>query len=337
MSIKLSRRQLLKNALVAGVGSVAATYLPKLHVSAQTATPTPLSLASLMAKSANEFLAGLSDAERVKATYTFKDTERQRWHWTTPGGFPRNGLSLTNMSEAQKKLALSLLQSSTSTYGYQKALDIMGLQADLSSDPLDYYVTIFGTPGTAQWGWRWEGHHLSRHFTIVGDQVIVTPYFLGAWPTRTDKGLRAMPREEDAARELITSLSSDARRTAIFRANTLTEHLTQNRAKVNPLDPVGIAYGELSSDQQKLVVEVLQTYLKVLPDELATSHWKRLEDAKLETIRFGWTGPLEPLRPHYYRLQGKTFLLEFDCSRNGGTHIHSVWRDFDQDFGAHLL
>jgi hypothetical protein len=261
-----------------------------------------------------------------------------RWHWTTPRNFPRNGLPLREMTPAQRDLALALLQSSVSEAGYYKALDIISLQNDLGNDPELYYVTVFGLPGGAEaWSWRFEGHHLSRHFTVLGEQVIMTPFFLGAWPTQADSGLRAMPREEDAARELVLSLDEAGRAVAIFQADSLTRHLTQNQPYVSPLEPLGILVGDLGPDQQKLVLEIVQTYLNSLPGDIATPIFERIRTAGFEQLRFGWAGPLEPRRPQYYRLQGPTFLLEFDNSRNGGTHIHSVWRDFEQDFGQHLV
>ena len=235
-----------------------------------------------------------------------------------------------------------MLQASVSAAGFTKALDIMSLQRDLGNDPELYYVTLFGTPADtlgagAPWGWRGEGHHLSRHFTVVNDQVAMTPLFLGAWPTKTDAGLRAMAREEDAALELVNSLSDSARATAIFQERTLTQHETQNAPKVSPLAPVGIVYTELDETQQGLVTEILQTYLQSLPSLIATPIWARVTEAGMEEIRFGWAGSLEYRQPQYYRIQGPSFLLEFDNSRNGGTHIHSVWRDFARDFGYHLL
>jgi hypothetical protein len=290
-----------------------------------------------MAQAATQFLTSLSADARAKATYAFGDAERLRWHWTTPSGFPRNGLPLREMNPEQHALALALLRASVSAAGYQKALDIISLQRELGNDPELYYVTVFGSPGsTDPWGWRFEGHHLSRHLTIVGEQVAATPFFNGAWPNVTDAGLRAMAREEDAARELVNSLDDRTRATAIFQARTLTNHVTQNQPYVSPLDPVGIPVGEITSDQRKLVLEIIQTYLGVLPESIATPSFERIRSAGIENIRFGWAGNLEPRRPQYYRLQGPTFLLEFDNSRNGGTHIHSVWRDFEADFGQHL-
>lgn len=294
-------------------------------------------LAQQMAEAASRFLATLDDAQRAKAIYAFDDAERLRWHWTTPGSFPRNGLALRQMTGAQKDAALALLQSGLSERGFRQSLDIMSLQNDLGSDPEAYFVTVFGAPGSDDaWGWRWEGHHLSRHFTIRGDQIAVTPFFHGAWPTVSRAGLRAMPREEDAARELIRSLIADGKREAIFQERALTRHITGNSARVSPLDPVGVSVGDFTPDQQALVREIVQAYLEVLPEPVMSDHLGRLQQAGLEQIRFAWAGALEPRQPHYYRLQGPTFLLEFDNSRNGGTHIHSVWRDFAQDFGDGL-
>jgi hypothetical protein len=141
---------------------------------APTPSPEPAPLASQIALATTQFLAALGDDTRAKATYAFGDSERVRWHWTTPSGFPRNGLPLNEMNPDQHSLAMALLQTSVSAAGYQKALDIMSLQNDLGNDPELYYVTVFGTPGaTEPWGWRFEGHHLSRHFTVVGEQVSV--------------------------------------------------------------------------------------------------------------------------------------------------------------------
>ncbi len=318
---------------------VAATSAPPATAVLPAATPvaTPQTLAPDMGRAAMEFLASLDDPQRAKATYAFTDAERVRWHWTTPRNFPRNGLPLREMGQAQRDLALALLRASVSDGGFQKALDIMSLQNDLGNDPELYYVTVFGAPGSAEpWSWRFEGHHLSRHFTMVGDQLAVTPFFLGAWPTVSSAGLKAMEREEWAARELITSLEGSQRQAALFQERTLTRHATQNEPYVTPLDPVGLLASEFNPDQQALMLEIVQTYLGTLPEALATAHFERLRDAGLEDVRFGWAGSLDSFRPHYYRLQGSTFLLEFDNSRGGGTHIHSVWRDFAEDFGQHL-
>ncbi len=329
----ISRRQLLKYATVAGIGGIIATRLPIIARAAQQP-----SLAQGIADATSRFLDTLTPDQRSKASYAFEDDERFRWHWTTPSGFPRHGLPLTEMTDDQKAAAFALLQASVSEVGYQKSLDIMSLQNDLGNDPQLYFVTVFGTVGDAAgWGWRWEGHHLSRQFTILGEQIEVTPFFLGSWPTETDNGLRVLGREEDAARELINSLDGDLRSAAILQANTLTNHVTQNNPRVTPLGQLGVLYADISADQQSLITEIIESYLGVLPDSLAKAHYDRIIEAGIEQVLFGWAGSLESRRPQYYRLQGPIFLLEFDNSRNRGTHVHSVWRDFTHDFGYNLL
>ena len=302
---------------------------------------------------ARAFLASLSPTLREQATFPFDGAERTRWHWTVPSSVPRNGLPLGAMSTEQRRLALALLRTSTSPAGYRKALDIMALQGVLRrldtgiSDPFDpdlFYVSVFGTPGTRMWGWRFEGHHLSRHFTVVGDALVAEPFFLGAWPTRANsayrsvaRGYRTMPREEDAAREIVLSLDRALRRRVVFSSDSLTDHLTQNAVRVTPLERVGVVTDELPSGAQRRIREIVRTYLANHPAPLARKALARVEQAGIGRTRFGWAGSTRPGVPHYYRLQGPTFVLEFDNSRNSATHIHSVWRDFDRDFGRHLL
>jgi uncharacterized protein DUF3500 len=298
-----------------------------------TAGPAVSTLINEMASRAANYLNSLDESQRAKSAYAFDDPELTRWHWTTPGNFPRNGLPLREMEQSQRDAAYALLQTSLSGYGLQKSLDIISLQNDLGNDPELYYVTVFGTPGAEPWGWRWEGHHLSRRFNIINDKLSVTPFFLGAWPTINNAGLKAMEREEWAARELLTSLDEGQRTAAVFEQKAPGRHFTQNEAYVSPLENIGIAMSRLNADQQTLVMETVNKYLDTLPELVAASHLERLQTAGIENITFAWAGPFEAQRPYYYRLQGPTFLMEHDNSRNRGTHIHSVWRDFAEDFG----
>ena len=302
---------------------------------------------------ARAFLASLSAADRDRASFSFRSSERTRWHWTVPASVPRNGLPLREMSAEQRRFALALLRVSSSPAGYRKALEIMALQGVLQrmntgfSDPFDadlYFVSVFGTPGARAWGWRFEGHHLSRHFTIVGNSLVAEPFFLGAWPTRAGsayrsvaKGYRTMAREEDAAREIVLSLDRGLRRRVVFSPESLTDHLTMNAVRVKPLERVGMLTGDLPSAAQRRVGEIIRTYLANHPPAMARKMLERVDRAGIARTRFGWAGSTRPGVSHYYRLQGPTFLLEFDNSRNSGTHIHSVWRDFERDFGSHLL
>jgi hypothetical protein len=309
--------------------------------------------AAAVESAARAFLASLSPSQQARASFAFASAERTRWHWTVPASVPRNGLPLGDVSAETRRLALRLLRSSTSPSGYRKALDIMALQGVLQRmnpgvgdtfDPDRYYVSVFGSPGARTWGWRFEGHHLSRHFTVVGDTLVAEPFFLGAWPTRAGsafrsvaRGSRTMPREEDAAREIVLLLDGRLRRQAVFSSESLTDHVTQNAASVRPLAKVGVLTADLPSAAQRRVDELIRTYLANHPGAIARAALARVERAGIGRTRFGWAGSTRRGVPQYWRLQGPTFVLEFDNSRNSGTHIHSVWRDFDRDFGRHLL
>ena len=330
---------------------LAAAAGAQLAFGARGASSTPA--AEAVGSAARRFLGSLSAPQRGRAAFDFGSAERTRWHWTVPVSVPRNGLPLGAMTPAQRKLALALLRASTSAAGYKKAVDIMALQGVLQRmnpvagdtfDPDLYFVSVFGTPSSRAWGWRLEGHHLSRNFTVVGETIVPDPFFLGAWPTRAgsafrsvERGFRTMPREEDAAREIVLSLSGQLRRRAVFSAESLTDHVTQNAVRVDPLPPVGILARDLPSGAQARVLEIIRTYLANHQPAVAKDAFARVDRAGAGRIRFGWSGSTRPGVPHYYRLQGPTFLLEFDNSRNEGTHIHSVWRDYQRDFGRHLL
>jgi Protein of unknown function (DUF3500) len=289
-------------------------------------------LAVDMAQAATRFLASLSSSHRSKTSFTFSSAERTRWHWTTTSAVPRNGLALRDMSTESRTLALALLRASLSEAGYKQAVAIIALQLELGQDDGLYYISVFGTPSSSTWGWRFEGHHLSRHFTIKDTALFLTPFFLGSYPTETDSKFRAMPREEDAARELVRSLRPEQRKIAVFQEESLTQHITQNAVRVKPLPALGIEMSALSAAQQNLVLEIIRTFLGTLPEGVGKPLLERLQKG-FSSIRFAWAGSFEPRNPHYYRLQGNDFLLEFDNSRNSGTHIHSVWRDFTGDFG----
>ena len=332
---------------------LAASGAAGLALGVRSARAAPVVPVEDVEAAARAFLASLSPAQRARASFPFGGAERTRWHWTVPTSVPRNGLPLGQMSIRQRRVARALLRASTSRAGYGKALDIMSLQGVLQrmttgiNDPFDadrYFVSVFGRPGDRPWGWRLEGHHLSRNFTIVGDILVTEPFFLGAWPTRAGtayrtivRGERAMRREEDAAREIVLSLDGRLRRRVVFSSESLTDHVTQNAVRVTPLDPVGVLARDLPSAAQRRVLEIVRTYIANHPPATARRVLDRVERAGMARIRFGWAGSLRPGRSHYYRLQGPTFLLEFDNSRNSGTHIHSVWRDFERDYGRHQL
>jgi hypothetical protein len=204
-------------------------------------------------------------------------------------------------------------------------------------------VSIFGAPGPGKtWGWRFEGHHLSLSFTVVdGVHISSTPSMMGTNPSIVSdgphKGLQILADEENIARELAKSLSVNQKSKAIISENAPADILTENRRKISPLAPAGIGWKSLNGDQQKLVWKLVKTYVERARGEIAEADLKKITAAGQENIHFAWAGGLERGQGHYYRIQGPTFLVEYDNTQNNANHIHCVYRDFNEDFGEDLL
>jgi len=300
-----------------------------------------------MADAAKNFLAALTQEQKDKALYTFENDERFDWHFIPK---PRKGLPFREMTSPQRLLAHALLGSGLSQRGYQKATTIMSLEQILyevenkspTRDADLYYVTIFGQPGKAPWGWRVEGHHLSVNFVVGNDQVLsTTPLFLGANPAQIlsgpRKGLRVLGGEEDLGRQLVKSLDEQQLKQALIATNAPRDIITGADRKAKALEPFGIAASNLKPAQRDLLISLLKEYVFRCRAELAEADLKAIREAGEQNIHFAWAGGLEPGQGHYYRIQGSTFLMEYDNTQDKANHIHSVWRDLQNDFGEDVL
>ncbi len=301
-----------------------------------------------MRTSAERVLASLPPAARERMVRPFNDPDRVGWHYTPRS---RNGVALKELDARSRDAVHALLKNALSAVGYGKVVNIIELELvlremetfGLMRDPERYHFTIYGTPSkTGAWGWRFEGHHLSLNFTLAGDHLAVdTPSFFGANPANVARGpragLRALAAEEDEARALLDSLSEAQRRDAVFDSRTYGDIITANAEQVGPLAAVGIAAAELSETQRSQLVKLIEVYARTFEPSLATARMARVREGGIGNIRFGWAGSIERGRQHYYRVQGPTFLIEYDASQGGGNHVHTVWRDFNRDFGRDLL
>src|SRR5215475_11686391 len=306
--------------------------------------------ASAMAEAANKFLASLTPEQKAKATLDFADENRRDW---TVVPRDRKGVPLKDLDENQRRLAMEFLKTGLGAAGYQKATTIMSLESVLAQlegpsrrfprDPELYYFSIFGTPSPkAPWGWRVEGHHISIHFTIVkGEMLSNTPLAFGANPAEVRegerKGLRALAGEEDRGRDLILALDEKQRAVAIFDQKAPSDILTLAKIKADPLKPEGVPAGQMNKQQKALLEKLIGEYLARMPQDVAEERSKKIREAGFDKIYFGWAGGVNKGDPHYYRVQSPTFLIEYDNTQNNANHIHSVWRDFNGDFGEDLL
>ena len=318
---------------------------------------------SAMADAATRLLSSLTPAQRQEASFAFAGDERLHWHFIPTEMFPRKGLLIRSMTGPQRALAHDLLKAGLSQRGYLTASSIMDLENVLKAleaseraaapqpprgqvlerDPEKYFFSIFGTPSAKEtWGWRVEGHHVSLHFTIVnGTMVASSPTFFGSNPAEVrdgpKKGLRILGAEEDAARALLESFDPPQRLKAIIAAAAPGDMVTMANVNITPLSPSGLEAGAMTAAQRELLMTLLDVYVGKMAADIAEDRLARLRKAGVEKMAFAWAGETERGKKHYYRIQGPTFLVEYDNTQNDGNHIHSVWRDFNGDFGRDLL
>jgi hypothetical protein len=278
--------------------------------------------------------------QRERLLLGWDSPERVRWQYT-PGARP--GLALADMDEVQRDAALALLRTGLSERGFSSAWAVMALESVLHDlersrrrrgyerrDPLHYWFAVFGDPaGSRPWGWRVGGHHVCVHVTVVGSSSVVLPLFLGANPAVAPDGSRALPQEEDLARELVASLDEAQRGRAVLSDEPPSDILTGNatRADLSAV-PSGIGYAELDTAQQARLAALLDWFAG------------RSDPAALvvpEEATFAWLGGTDPGAPHYYALRAGSLLVELDNTQDDANHVHTVVRDVRRDWGEDLL
>ena len=305
-----------------------------------------------MAEAASAFLSSLTPEQRAKATFEFDSDERQNWHYVPK---PRKGLSRGEMNGAQLEAADDLIASSVSDRAYRQAKDIIELELILGEaeqrdgvlifdrSPGLYYFTVFGNPGGEEpWGWRVEGHHVSLNLTVVNGEIVSpTPSFLGANPAEVKhgphKGLRILMDEEDLGRKLLLSLNQDQRRQAIIYPVAPAEFITRASRRVEIENPSGLVADLMTADQRDLLMSLINVYIERKTEEVVGNALKKIEDEGINSIHFAWAGSEYRGLGHYYRIHGPSFFVEYDNTQNNANHIHSVWRDLDDDFGLDIL
>jgi Protein of unknown function (DUF3500) len=346
------RREFIQSALgVAGFSLLeSALESPAFPMSHSQLHSTDATHSAVMMSSAAEaFINSLSQDQRARATFAFEDEQRFDWHFIPRA---RKGIPFKDLDSAQRLVGNALLGAGLGQRGFIRVATIMSLDAILREmeqgkgpvrDPELYFLSIFGdAQSTKPWGWRVEGHHVALNFTIVeGKTIASTPAFLGANPAEVlqgpRKGLRALAPEEDFARLLIKSLDDKQRAQAVVSEKAPSDILSTNLRKAEPLKPAGLGASRLGQKQQDILMNLLSEYASRHAPDIATTRLDRVRAAGLNNIYFAWAGGFEKGEPHYYRIQGPSFLVEYDNVQNNANHIHTVWRDFTSDFGVDLL
>ncbi|HTE34563.1 MAG TPA: DUF3500 domain-containing protein [Chryseolinea sp.] len=299
---------------------------------------------------ANAFLATLSEPLKLKAQYKFDDEERFNWHFVPKS---RNGVCFRDFNDAQSAAAMSLLKASLSAQGYEKTTAIISLENvlkvvenrgpdDKFRDPLNYYLTIFGTPGEKVWGWRFEGHHVALNFSSLNNTIgSSTPSFFGSNPgivmEGKEKGKQVLKDEADKGFELVNAMSEVQMKSVLIDEKALNEIVSFNSRKALPLSPTGITYKDMNAEQQKMLMRLLDVYVNNYELGFSQKLREKIKKAGIDNLSFAWAGSLKPGAAFYYRIQGPMLLIELDNTQNNANHVHTVVRDLTNDFGEDIL
>lgn len=311
---------------------------------------------------AEKYLSTLSSAQLARSVFNVDDVQWRKW--MNQHFYVRAGISLQEMSEAQRDAAFGLLRTSLSARGVELTRNIMRLNetlAELANDPVFlgewlYYVTILGTPSATQpWGWQFSGHHCIINYFVLGDQVVMTPFFFGSEPVRATsgkyKGTVVLQREQNDGLAFLRGLPEAQQKKAVLNFskagnNNLTEAFKDNVV----LDYAGLRVNELPDASRQRLRDLVNLYVGNLDDGHAKLKMDEV-DRYLENTWFAWIGGSEPDSVFYYRIQSPVILIEFDHQRPANLarfakdpqiptqqHIHCVVRTPNgNDYGKDLL
>jgi len=309
---------------------------------------------------ANAFLDTLSPAERAKGTFGFNSSQRTGWSNLPTGIFQRSGLRFGDMSARQRSAALALVAAALSRDGYQKVTNIMngdevlknagggrtggkqgapGGRGGIRFGLDEYYMALLGTPSaTAPWMIQFGGHHLAINVTVVGANSVMTPSLPAAQPakyTLNGQTIRPLGQENDKGFALINALSAAQQKHAILNYAVTDLVLGPgNDGKV--IQPEGILASELDARQQAMLLDVAHEWVGILNDEAANAKMSELS-ANIAKTYFAWSGSTKNGELAYYRIQGPTVVIEYAPQQGDLDHIHTIYRDPVNDYGAKLV
>ena len=298
-------------------------------------------------------LNSLDANQKSAISFSFHDGERIFWYYPPMN---RHGLLLRDMNEEQRKLAYALMATGLTEDSNRKAQLIIDHESVLGPleqerglitfvrDPLLYSWTIFGDPANdaEPWGWRVEGHHVSLHYSVWADRVLsMTPFFFGANPAEVPKGpkqgLRILGDSQDIALELMDSLDAGQKSRATIYDEAPADIITFNSSRASLPKEEGLPATAMSGTQREMLMTLASEYVTRIRADLAEEKLTALREGGLEKIHLAWGGPVDRTQPHYYRLHGGDFVVEYDNRQNGANHIHSVLRDVNNDFAADVM
>jgi hypothetical protein len=310
---------------------------------------------------AERFLASLTKAQRDRTMFPVDDPEWRKW--MNQHFYVRQGVSLKEMTDAQRDAALGLLGAALSARGMKLTRDIMRLNetlAELSDDheflgEWFYYFTVMGKPSaTEPWGFQLDGHHAIINYFVRGDQVVMTPYFTGSEPVNARsgkyKGISILQQEQNQGLAMLRGLDEPLRAKAVLNpAKTKNYNLTEAWQDNLVLDYAGARVADFSTARRSQILELVDLYVGNMDEGHARV---KMDEVKrhMDRTYFAWIGGSEDTSVFYYRIHSPVILIEFDHQQPANLrkfaknqlpnreHIHCVVRTPNgNDYGKDLL
>ena len=338
-------------AIVAFSGFVAVTAGLGAQRSSPTAAATPAETTARIVASAQAVLASLDMSGRAKVQFPFDGPQKARWSNLPSGIFARQGLRLADVTPAQKTAVMNLLATALSKDGYQKVIEIMRGDEVLRTNgggrgggrggagPTfgegEYYLAFVGTPSTtAPWMLQFGGHHLAINLTMAGSQATMAPSLPAAQPasyTFEGRTVRPLGKENDKAFALINALDANQRKQAVlpFTVSDLVLGPTQDGKTIQP---EGIRASALNGTQQAQLLDIVKEWAGIQNDAFGEPRMAEIR-SKMADTWFAWSGPTTNGSAAYFRIQGPTLVIEY-APQGGVDHIHTIYRDPTNDYGA---
>lgn len=307
-----------------------------------------------VAAAAKAFLSALEPGQRGKVQFEFKnDAQRKRWSNLPVGIFERAGLRMGDLTQQQQNAVWDVLGAALSPQGLKKVREIVeadevlrkssgGGRGQVKFGQDEYFISFVGEPSaTTPWIIQFGGHHLALNITLVGDQGTLTPSHTAAQPAIYEiegKTIRPLGRENDKAFALVNSLNETQLKQALIGAE-MRDLVLGPGHDGQTIQPEGIKGAELTQKQREMLLDLASEWTGIQNEAMAAPKMAELKKNITETW-FAWSGPTKNGSAAYFRIQGPTVIIEYAPQTLGGDatrHIHTIYRDPTNDYGAKFL
>jgi hypothetical protein len=334
---------------VAATATLAVTLIAQRNAPASNQADTT----TRIVKAAQDVVAAVDGPARAKLVYPYESPQKTNWSNLPSPMYVRNSLKLGDMTPAQRTAVMKLLSVALSADGYQKVVNIMhgdetlkqpgggaggrgGRGPSFGQD--EYYLAFLGTPSaTAPWMLQFGGHHLAINLTIAGSQASMTPSLPAAQPatfTFEGKTVRPLGDENDKAFALINALDAMQKSQAILPSRVADLVLGPGQDG-KTIQPEGIRASALNAQQETMLWDIVHEWAGIEADEYATARMTEMKSRRNDTY-FAWSGPTTNGSAAYYRIQGPTLVMEYAPQQGSVDHIHTIYRDPTNDYGAKI-